>query len=820
MRSGKKSRRPSRRRGKNSTTLIAWLDDHRRPVAVAAAAVGLLLLLFSLWAMMPFWRLSRQFGSFSQPQPSRVYAQPVTLEVGDRVGSAERLADRLASLGFVEAQGLPPVGGFSRQDAGFDLVAPPVLTETGWRPSAGVTLALSGSRLTAIRVNGKAVQSAPIVSPVISVLTDRDGAERIPVRLEDLPDHVVRAVLAAEDASFFDHSGISPRGILRAATANLRRGGPLQGGSTLTQQLVKNLYLTHERTWARKLREAVLALFIDAGYGKEQILEAYLNEIYWGRSGNVNLAGIGAAAMAYFNKPAADLSVAEAALLAGMIAAPANYMPTVSPERAVARRDWVLGRMRELDWLNEDQVARAAAEPLRVRSAPLAARRAPYFVDRVLAEAADRFGIRDLPTSGYAILSTLEFAAQQAAESAVATLEKGDDDSAEVAMLSIDVESGAIRSYVGGTDYGDSQFDRARLMRRQAGSAFKPVVYTAALASGRITPATLLIDEPLTVQFASQTWSPQNSNEQYHGWVTARRAIEDSLNVPSARLGLDVGLDRVVEFARKMGIEAPLRAYPSLSLGAFEVSPQELLTVYATLAAEGMRPTLHSVVSVRTSEGALEEGLPLAPRERVVSPQVAYLMTSMLRGVMDRGTGRFARSWGLSDALAGKTGTSNDRRDSWFLGYSPRVATGVWVGHDDNSTTGLGGSRAALPIWTEYMKGVRPAGGFRAFRRPAGIESAWIDPLTGLLAAPGCPNAVSEDFLVSDVPRRTCPLHGGRFRRVLDRVLDPRQLPEGVEVVGRRPGERDERVERPEPRKKKRGFWKRVLGIGRDRDDG
>ncbi len=801
------TRRP---RGKKVKSKRRGKPTRARLLAYVGAAAGLLLVLAAVWTMAPFWRLSRQFGSFEAPQPTRIYARPVSLEVGDAVGTVDSLAQRLTALGFVEVEGLPPVGGFHRSSNEIELVVPPLLTEIGWQPATGVELRISGSTLRAVHVNGKAVQSAAVASPVLAVLTDEDGAERLPVRLADLPDHVVRAVLAAEDANFFHHSGISPRGIARAAVANVRNGGVRQGGSTLTQQLVKNLYLTHERTVVRKLREAVLAVFIEARYSKEQILEAYLNEIYWGRSGNLNLAGIGAAAMAYFHKPAADLSVAEAALLAGMIAAPAHYLPTTNPENAVARRDRVIVRMQELGWLSDAQADHAFAEPLRVRHAPLVARRAPYFIDRVVAETQERFSVVDLATSGYAILSTLDWPSQRAAEDAVRTLDHNQIGPAEVAMLSVAVDSGAILAYVGGTDYSTSQFDRARQMRRQAGSAFKPVVYTAALAAGRITPATLLVDEPLTVQFASQTWSPHNSNDQYHGWVTARRAIEDSLNVPTARLGLEIGLDRVVEFGRKMGIEAPLKAWPSVSLGAFEVSPEELVTVYATLAAEGMRPTLHSVVSVRNRHGDLEEGTPLAARERVVSPQVTYLMTSMLRGVMNRGTGRFARSWGLADDLAGKTGTSNDRRDSWFVGYSPDVAAAVWVGRDDNSATSLGGARAALPIWTHYMKVVRPGGGFPSFRRPVGIESAWIDPLTGLLATADCPDAVSEDFLASDVPRTLCPLHRGRLRRALERPLEPSDLPAEVQIVGRRPGEEVSPKGQGEETKK-RGFWRRIF---------
>ncbi len=789
----------------------------RRWVLLSACTLALSLALFGIWLTLPFWRLSRQFASFTAARPSHIYAQPLTLEAGQSVGSVDRLASKLLASGFVEVEDRPAVGTFRRHGQQLDLVTPEVLTELGWQPPKALAISISGSKISQLRTSSKSAQSVAVASPVVAVFVGDDGAERLPVRIGDLPDHVTRAVLAAEDTRFYEHSGISPKGIARAAVSNVRGGGPLQGGSTLTQQLVKNLYLTHERTWTRKLREAVLALIIDARYSKNQILEAYLNEIYWGRSGDVNIAGIGAAASAYFNKSAQELSVSEAALLAGMISAPANYLPTVHPDRAVDRRNWVLRRMEELQWLSPELATRAQAESLHVRTTPLIGRRAAFFVDRVVREASDRFALVDLKTAGFDILSTLDLGAQQAAESAVAKLQKPSEEQAppEVAMVSVDAETGAIRAYLGGTRYGRSQFDRVRQMRRQAGSAFKPVVYTAALAAGRITPASLLVDEPLTVQIASQTWSPENSNGEYRGWVTARRAIEDSLNIPTARLGLDIGLKQVVEVARKMGIEAPLKPYPSLSLGAFEVSPQELVTVYATLASEGVRPTVHAVVSVRDRRGELVEGEPLASRERVISPQVAYLMTSLLRGVMDRGTGRFARSWGLSDGLAGKTGTSNERRDSWFAGYSPDIATAVWVGYDDNAATSLGGARAALPIWTEYMKATRPAGGYPEFRRPEGVESAWIDPLTGFLAAPECPTAVSEDFLKSDVPGIFCPMHRGRFRYVFGQI-DPRQLPPGVEIVGRQRGEEPEQT----VRKKKRGFLRRVFGRRNRRSDG
>ncbi len=805
-RTGKSSTKKRSDRAEKSSKAKALLSHFW--VKWTALGLGLALLLFSIWLLMPFWRLSRQFASFTAAVPTHVYAQPVEITVGERVGSVGALAERLNSWGLRQVATRPRTGSFQVVDNRIDVVTEPILDELGWQEPAGVRVEVGGGRVVALQSNGRAVESVRLASPLLAVLTGSDGAERIPIQVEDLPDHVVRAVLAAEDSRFFSHSGISPKGIARAAVSNARGDGPLQGGSTLTQQLVKNLYLTHERTWVRKAREAVLALLIDAGYGKEQILEAYLNEIYWGRSGDVNVAGIGAAAEAYFNKPAAELTLAEAALLAGMISAPAHYLPSVHPDRSVDRRNWVLRRMAELEWIGDQAADDAAHEPLEARTSGLRGRRAPFFLDRVLVEVEDRYELENLSQSGFQILTSLQLPDQWAAEKSVADgINRNDKQPPEVALISIDAEDGAILAYVGGNDYGASQFDRVRQSRRQAGSAFKPVVFATAFALGSITPASLLVDEPLTVQFASRTWSPENSNGEYSGWVSARQAVERSLNVPTARLGMQVGLEQIVQTARKMGIEAPLKPYPSLSLGAFEVSPQELVTVYATLAAEGVRPTAHAVTSIRDRFGVLVEGEPLAPRERVLSPQVAYLMTSLLRGAMDRGTGRFARSWGLGDDLAGKTGTSNERRDSWFAGYSPEVATAVWVGYDDNQATQLGGARAALPIWTEYAKATRPVNGYPSFRRPVGIESVWIDPLTGLLATPSCPHAQAEDFLASDIPNVVCPLHRGVFSRAMAARIDPRRLPEQVEIIGHVEGE----VRDAPPPRKRRGFWRRLL---------
>ncbi len=620
--------------------------------------------------------------------------------------------------------------------------------------------------------------------PLIASYYGPDLRERRPVDLDQLPEEVILSVLAAEDAYFLEHVGFSLVGTLRAAWVNLRAQAVRQGGSTLTQQLVKNLYLTQRRTLLRKMQEVVLAVFLELRYTKRAILQAYLNEIYWGRSGSVDLMGIGAAAWAYFGKHPSQLDLAESALLAGIIPAPATMSPLVDPEVARERRDFVLERLAQLGWLATDRLEQASRRDVAVIRGPLIARRAPYFAAVVEAEARRRFGIEELADAGYVLNSTLSFDDQNLAEEAVRqgleTLaekwEKSQQPQAplEAALISVDPRTGGILAYVGGRNFARSQFDRVAKAHRQAGSAFKPIVYAAAFAGRLANPATLLEDAPLAVRLAGRDWRPRNSDGKYRGWIAARAALEQSLNVPTARLALQVGLERVVDTARRMGVTGHLDPYPALALGAMEVSPAEMATVYATLASGGRRPNLHSLVAVRDRFGVEVAGRPVAAPERALEEDVAWVVNKVLQGVLDRGTARSARQQGIVDPLAGKTGTTNDRRDSWFAGYSPERLSLVWVGYDDNSRTRLSGARAALPIWSEFTLAVRPPGGYSDFARPEGAVTALIDPVTGGLATDRCPSSIEEAFLSDFVPA-LCFAHSGWRAR-------PLEQPGGIEV--------------------------------------
>ncbi len=768
-----------------------------RRIALGALAV---LVVAAVWTIWPYWQLAGALETRHELQPSRLYGRAFKLDVGGRTNPTA-LVSELEALGYRPWAGSGDlgVGRYRRQESvvGVRLRTRP--TPGGWAGPAALEVRFDGRRVAAIRLAGEDVEHAELDPPLVASYAGDEQEERVPVRLAELPEEVVQAVLAVEDDGFWSHQGLSISGIVRAAWINLRGGEVRQGGSTLTQQLVKNLFLTHERTVSRKAREALLAVMVEARHDKATVLEAYLNEIYLGRRAGSNLLGVGAAARGYFGKSAAELDLAEAALLAGMIKAPALYDPIAHPERSRERRDQVLDRLEALRWVPGERIAEARNTPVSVGTLAQPSRQVMSFAELAAAEAASRFDVGELAGRGYVLLSTLDRDDQKAAEAALvaglAELEegwqKGRGGVLQAALVSLDPRSGGVLAYLGGRDYAKSQFDRASKAKRQAGSAFKPVVFAAALEARAASPSTLVDDSPLTIDLAGRAWSPKNDDETFAGWISARAALEQSRNVPTVRLALQVGLPQIVEMARAMGVSAPLDPVPALALGAFEVTPLELTTVYGTLANQGSRPAVHSLRGLLDPRGAPVGGRPLPAPARVLSPQSSYLLTSMLQGVFERGTARSAREEGVAERLAGKTGTTNGRRDSWFAGYSADRATVVWVGYDDNAATRLSGARAALPIWVRFVQEVRPAGGFLMPRQPAGIVSATIDPESGELASELCPTAQEEVFIAGEEPVQPCHLHApwapqvddprgpGRerhpFKRWLDRLFRDRK---------------------------------------------
>jgi penicillin-binding protein 1B len=753
---------------------LSDMPPKQRRAVIAGLTASALLFLAGFAFAGYFWSLQRQFPRAPFKQPSRLYAMPTQLDTGMPLTAAE-LTGELEAAGYRKGD-IEKTGFYSQEGPRVTVNLRRFSTPEGEAGGHVAEITLGGGKVRGLKADDRKTEGLVLEPPLLASFYGPDLAERRPVTLDQMPEYVSKAVLAAEDDKFFSHPGVSPTGIARALLVNLRGGELQQGGSTITQQLVKNLYLTSKRSLVRKAKEAWIAVMVEARFSKERILEAYLNEIYWGKSGPAQVLGLGAASWAYFGKHPSQLTLAEAATLAGMIQAPGTYMPTVHSEKAAERRDWVLGRMEELGWATPEEIAQAKAEPMLVNPETVNARpNAPYFAELAEREAERRFDIDDLPDQGYVLFATLRWRDQKQAEKAVRNgllaLEKGlerrnrSKGPLQSALISVDPRDGSILAYVGGRSYSLSQFDRVTRARRQAGSTFKPIVYAAAFEEAVISPSSMLKDSPITVKAKGLAWKPQNYDRGFRGMVTARTSLEQSLNIPTVRLALQVGLTRVVEMAEDMGFEAKFETVPSIALGAFEATPYEMAEAYATFANEGAKPELHGLAAVRDrfGEEILGDDVP-APR-RVMPAEASFLVTSILQGAMDRGTASAARGYGIRDRLAGKTGTTNDRRDNWFAGYSPDRVSVVWVGYDDNVRTRMSGASAALPIWSRFTAAVRPPRGYLPFTPPRGIVTQTVDPTTGQIATEACPFKVSEVFPEWQAPTEPCSRHrmGGQY---------------------------------------------------------
>ncbi|HET9134182.1 MAG TPA: transglycosylase domain-containing protein [Gemmatimonadales bacterium] len=585
------------------------------------------------------------------------------------------------------------------------------------------------TRPVAWRDDGEPVRPVPIGS--------LDGAPleaRLVVALDDMPEVLVDAVLAIEDQRFLSHHGLDPRRIAGAFVANVRAGGIAEGGSTITQQLAKNLFLSADRTPLRKAREAAMALVLEARHDKRAILEAYLNEVYLGQDGGRPIHGVGAAARYHLGRSVTELSVADAALLAGMIHAPNRHVPSRHPENARARRDLVLRLMVEQGRLDPDDAARARRAPIPRRVTPLRTLEARHFVDHVRSSGRPQAGSR-----GVAIYTTLDPGLQRAAERAVRDgLARLGLPRAEAALVALDPRTGDVLAMVGGRDYGRSQFNRAVQARRQPGSAFKPIVALAALErpsrddAPAYTLASTLEDAPLRVETGrGAAWEPTNYDESFRGEVTLREALEQSLNLPFARIGLQLGPERIASTAQRVGIASPMPRVPSLALGSAEVTPLELARAYGVFATGGVLAEPRLLLG-RRSYGGVTVAADAPRTRRVADPAVTWLVTSALQGVVDHGTARRLGEEIDSDGVAGKTGTSNGFRDGWFLAYTPTLVVGLWVGHDDGAPIGRSGGAVAVPIVARFLREIGVEGD-DAFAMPEGLEEGygpgtWLEP--------------------------------------------------------------------------------------------
>jgi penicillin-binding protein 1B len=684
-----------------------------------------------------------------------IYAAPRTLRTRQTL-SRDGLVALLRRAGYLETEASDVWSG--------SFTAQPEAVEIHPRPSTGAPAVVrisfdESSRIAEITGDGARLDSYTLEPEVLTNDASMKTGKRAALAYQDIPPPLVRAILSIEDRRFFAHNGLDLFGIGRALLRNAGDSEIGQGGSTITQQLVKNTYLSPERTFRRKFAEAMIAFTLERRLSKEDIFALYCNEIYLGQRGAVAVRGVGQAARVFFGKELKDLSLAEAATIAGMIQSPSRYALDRHAEEARVRRNIVLGTMVRDGAITNEEAARAAQEQLRVAPATDAGESlAPYFVDYVnrVVESGEASDKRD--ERGLRIYTTIDLDLQQTAETAIRRqLERLDKiykgkATPQAALVALDPKTGNVLAMVGGRSYGDSQLNRATDATRQPGSAFKPIVYAAALESG-ISPLSMYEDAPREFVYDRRAaYRPANYGGGYSMQpVTMRTGLIKSLNVVTVDVAMHTGLQSVARLSQSFGLPKP-EPYPALALGTTEATPLKMAAAYTVFANNGQR--LEPRVIARATNAAGEDVFNEVRQARpVIKPTTAYMITDMLADVIDHGTARAARGAVRKTAIAGKTGTS---RDGWFVGYTPNLVCAVWIGFDDNRQLGLTGAEAALPAWTEFVKGaveLRPELGGEAFERPAGITTLEIDPETGLRATPSCPQrervAVASNFVTT-----------------------------------------------------------------------
>jgi len=681
----------------------------------------------------------------------KTWSAPMQLWPGLTLTEEELAAD-LVKAGYARVDKVAGPGDF--QAGGGALLARVRAQEgPGWRlPAGDVMVTFREGRVHTVSPRDPAL----LPPTLLASLRGPSNEARTPRALEDFPESLRHAVLAMEDSRFFEHPGVSVLGIARAMVVNLLRGGAVQGGSTLTQQLAKNLFLSPERTLSRKAQEALLAFALEQELSKPEILALYLNEIYWGQAGGAAICGADEAARAFFGKPVERLTVGESATLAGIISAPNGYSPLRHPERATERRDLALRRMVEEDWLDAAE-ASAIAETVLVVSPPATGRQAPYAVDAAVEFADQRFGAGAITREGLQVHTAIQPALQRLAEGAVRAgigeLEGRHAKSvgAQMALVAVRVDDGSIVALVGGRDYGASPFNRGLRAERQPGSTVKPLVLAAAFEEDpSLSPATVLLDEPIERTVDGKVWTPRNYDGQYLGELPLRDAIAKSRNVPAVLLAERLGLESLRRWLHRFGLRGA-GANPAIALGAFSATPAQMAAAYAVFPNRGHSVSPRLVAGVSDHAGETLTRTP-AQVERRLSARAAWLATSVLQSVMSDGTGRGAAKYGVAGAVGGKTGTTDGYRDAWFVGFSPTLAVAVWVGHDKGRSLGLSGSQAALPTWARFMAGSGTVRG--SFPMPDSIAQG--EACVGGFIDGACQDCRQEVFSEGWVPEVGC----------------------------------------------------------------
>jgi len=734
--------------------------------------------------------ITRRFRTPIFTNSAKIYALPETVRDGEKM-EAKEIATELRQAGYSDAKhtekdDLSPLGSFRLMPDGIEITPGP----ESYHSPEEARITIEDGQVTQIASKGNQLSAYELEPKLVTSLFDAEArSKRQVIKYNDIPKVMVDAVLAIEDRRFFEHSGVNFIRMFEAGWVDLMRQRHEQGGSTLTMQLSRGFFLTPEKTIRRKLTEMLIAEEMEQKFSKQQIFEFYANWVNLGQRGSFAISGFGEASRSYFNKDLKDISLPEAALLAGIIQGPSRLSPYRHPERALERRNLVLDSMVDTHAITREQADKAKASPLKLAPPNVEASDAPYFVDMVRDSLINKFSEHDLNDQSYRIYTTLDPELQRAAAQAVESGIKLVDEQvtklrtkrtkvgkkyethvlpgpqAQVALVALDPHTGAVLALVGGRDYGFSQLNHA-LSKRPTGSIFKPFVYATAMntaidgSPNVITPASTVTDAPTSFAYGDQIYEPRNYKEEYHGDVTLRYALAMSLNNATVKVAEEVGYDKVADLAKLAGI-ASVKATPAMALGSYEATPIDMAGAYTSFANNGERLSPILVNSVRNAKGDVVANFKTDQRQ-VLDPRIAYVMTNMMESVINNGLGYTAvRLRGFMQPAAGKTGSSHD---GWFAGYTSNLLCIVWVGYDDYSDLRLSGAQTAAPIWTEFMKKAATLPQYsdmKEFSQPTGVVDVQLDKATNRLATPACPDDYSAAFIAGTEPHETCDQQSG-----------------------------------------------------------
>ncbi len=807
-------------------------------IALVTLAGSLGLLTFTYYYVKFARLIDQKLEGGPYQHTAMIFAAPRVISLGEEIAPVD-IVEQLQTSGYTESRRNPLGWYHLRQDAVEVFPGP----DSYFDPEAGVIRFSDGRVSQIISTRDNTERTQYLLEPeLITNLFDKNREKRRLVKYGDIPELLVRAVISVEDKRFFQHAGFDPIRIMKSVYVDLKEARKAEGASTLSMQLARILWLDRQKTWRRKAAEGMITLHLERKLTKEQIFEYYANHIDLGRRGSFAIRGFGEAAQAYFDKDIKDLTLAEAATLAGLAQRPSYTNPLRWPERARVRRNVVLSLMRENGYITARQYAEAAASPLDVVRGVGSSADAPYFVDLVNEELQEKFQDHDFQGSSYRIYTTLDLDLQRAAAEAVRTgleevdpviarrrkIRKAEIPDPQVALVALDAQTGEVKALIGGRNYGVSQLNRARA-KRQPGSAFKPFVFAAAFESALsgsakpLNPLSTVVDEPTTFWFDDKPYEPGNYKDEYRGVVTLRTALSKSINVPTVKVAEMAGYDRVVDVAVRAGMNLRIQPTPAVALGAYEVTPIEVAGAYTVFPGNGMYSKPNWIKLIRDDGGKIIYQSK-AERHEALDPRVSYLITDMMEEVLRSGTGAGVRSRGFVLHAAGKTGTSHD---AWFAGFTSKLICVVWVGFDDNRELNIEGARAALPIWTEFMKRaheLREYRGVEPFRPPDGIVMVEIDPETGTLATVNCPKSQAQAFVAGTQPVEACRLHGGVLASATqvtgweaapeERVLAVRRRPASAgsepSLAAAASGAASPPAEKP---RAKKGFFRRLLDV-------